>query len=97
VVIELVVSAGVPATVCPVVRRLLVHRGVVDRPNDRSSHVVPTPRDGGLGILPTTRFVPGARVAELTGLRGSALGFRNLTNYIARSSSRAAGRPWLHP
>jgi len=47
-VIELVVSAAVTAAVCPVVRRLLVHRGVVDYPNDRSSHVVPTPRGGGL-------------------------------------------------
>jgi len=47
-VIELVVSAAVTAAVCPVVRRLLVHRGVVDHPNDRSSHVVPTPRGGGL-------------------------------------------------
>jgi hypothetical protein len=31
-------------------------------------------------------------------LRGSALGFRNLTNYIARSLLEAGGfRPRLHP
>ena len=35
---------------------------------------------------------------RLENLRGSALGFRNLTNYIARSLLEAGGfRPRLHP
>ncbi|GAA3669015.1 hypothetical protein GCM10022202_33870 [Microbacterium marinilacus] len=35
---------------------------------------------------------------RLEHLRGSALGFRNLTNYIARSLLEAGGfRPHLHP
>jgi transposase len=35
---------------------------------------------------------------RLEHLRGSALGFRNLTNYIARSPLEAGGfRPQLHP
>ena len=35
---------------------------------------------------------------RLEHLRGSALGFRNLTNYIARSLLEAGGfRPALHP
>ena len=35
---------------------------------------------------------------RLEHLRGSALGFRNLTNYIARSLLEAGGfRPGLHP
>jgi len=35
---------------------------------------------------------------RLEHLRGSALGFRNLTNYIARSLLEAGGfRPRLHP
>lgn len=35
---------------------------------------------------------------RLEHLRGSALGFRNLTNYIARSLLEAGGfRPQLHP
>ncbi|WP_344044795.1 transposase, partial [Microcella alkalica] len=35
---------------------------------------------------------------RLEHLRGSALGFRNLTNYIARSLLEAGGfRPLLHP
>jgi transposase len=35
---------------------------------------------------------------RLEHLRGSALGFRNPTNYIARSLLEAGGfRPWLHP
>ena len=37
-------------------------------------------------------------VNRLEHLRGSALGFRNLTNYIARSLLEAGGfRPHLHP
>lgn len=34
------------------VRRWLLARDLLDRPNDRSSHTVPTPRGGGLAITP---------------------------------------------
>ena len=34
------------------VLRLLVRLAVLDRPNDRSSHAVPTPRGGGLAVVP---------------------------------------------
>jgi UDP-N-acetylmuramyl pentapeptide phosphotransferase/UDP-N-acetylglucosamine-1-phosphate transferase len=34
-----------------VVRRIALAHGVLDHPGDRSSHVVPTPRGGGLGLL----------------------------------------------
>jgi UDP-N-acetylmuramyl pentapeptide phosphotransferase/UDP-N-acetylglucosamine-1-phosphate transferase len=33
------------------VRGWLVRRAILDRPNDRSSHTVPTPRGGGIGVL----------------------------------------------
>jgi Fuc2NAc and GlcNAc transferase len=33
------------------VRRLALERGVLDVPNERSSHLVPTPRGGGLAIV----------------------------------------------
>lgn len=32
-------------------RRYALYRGMIDRPNDRSSHVVPTPRGGGVAIV----------------------------------------------
>ena len=39
-----------------------------------------------------------APTGQLEHLRGSALGFRNLTNYIARSLLETGGfRPRLHP
>jgi len=47
-VIELLVSAAFTVAICPVVRKVLVHRGIIDHANDRSSHVLPTPRGGGL-------------------------------------------------
>jgi Fuc2NAc and GlcNAc transferase len=34
-----------------VVRRMALRRGVLDVPNSRSSHAVPTPRGGGLAIV----------------------------------------------
>ncbi|WP_245978612.1 MraY family glycosyltransferase [Allostella humosa] len=34
------------------VTRWLGQRAILDQPNDRSSHQVPTPRGGGLGLLP---------------------------------------------
>jgi UDP-N-acetylmuramyl pentapeptide phosphotransferase/UDP-N-acetylglucosamine-1-phosphate transferase len=42
-----VIAAGV----VPVARRLAVKRGLLDIPNERSSHKVPTPRSGGIGII----------------------------------------------
>lgn len=42
-------------------RTRLLARGVLDRPNERSSHAVPTPRGGGLAIVGLA--VPGSVVA----------------------------------
>jgi UDP-N-acetylmuramyl pentapeptide phosphotransferase/UDP-N-acetylglucosamine-1-phosphate transferase len=36
-----------------IVRQLAVRHGVIDHPGARSSHVVPTPRGGGLGLMLT--------------------------------------------
>lgn len=33
-----------------IVRRIAIHKSIIDHPNDRSSHSVPTPRGGGLAI-----------------------------------------------
>jgi len=30
---------------------VLAHRGILDRPNERSSHRVPTPRGGGIAVI----------------------------------------------
>lgn len=51
---ELALSAA--ATICVffltlLIRRLALYRGVLDIPNDRSSHCLPTPRGGGLAII----------------------------------------------
>jgi Fuc2NAc and GlcNAc transferase len=39
------------------VRRLALAHGVMDQPNERSSHVVPTPRGGGAAIVAVTTAV----------------------------------------
>lgn len=45
------ISAAVSWFLCLLAAYVLRWRGVIDRPNERSSHVVPTVRGGGLGIL----------------------------------------------
>ena len=46
-----VVAAVLSALLVGIVRRDAVRRGLIDRPNDRSSHLTPTPRGGGLGLI----------------------------------------------
>ena len=38
------------------VRRYALHRGMLDVPNARSSHTVPTPRGGGVAIVAVALF-----------------------------------------
>jgi UDP-GlcNAc:undecaprenyl-phosphate GlcNAc-1-phosphate transferase len=59
------VSAGVTFLTTPLVRRLSLRAGWIDRPSDRKVHPTPTPTVGGLAIyfgvaagLMVTRFVP---------------------------------------
>jgi len=56
--IEVVSTVGAAlltsAMLTGVARRLALSRGVLDVPNDRSSHEVPTPRGGGVAIVLTT-------------------------------------------
>ncbi len=47
---HLAFAAGI-ALVSAVVVRAMINARVMDMPNDRSSHAVPTPRGGGLGIV----------------------------------------------
>lgn len=44
-------SLTVTLVAAPGVRWLMLHRGIIDVPNHRSSHVTPTPRGGGLACL----------------------------------------------
>lgn len=44
-------SFAVALVITPLLRRMSIRFGLLDVPNDRSSHVVPTPRSGGVAIL----------------------------------------------
>src|ERR1041385_6394880 len=44
-------SAAAVAVVTPVVRRVAVRLGTIDRPSDRKVHPKPTPTGGGIGLL----------------------------------------------
>lgn len=44
-------AAALAYVLCFPVRSLLVHFGIVDRPNARSNHLIPTARGGGVAIL----------------------------------------------
>ena len=47
-----------------IIRRLALARGMIDIPNARSSHVLPTPRGGGLAIVVTVLFAIGVAYAR---------------------------------
>ena len=71
---------------------------------DRDHHARPDPEKRAADVLayfdrPGTSNGPTEAInGRLEHLRGSALGFRNLTNYIARSLLETGGfRPQLHP
>lgn len=51
VMLIFVVTAVAAAILVGVSRRLLLRYNILDRPNERSSHAIPTPRGGGLGVL----------------------------------------------
>ena len=47
-----------------IIRRMALARGVLDVPNERSSHVLPTPRGGGMAIVVTVLFTIGVMYAR---------------------------------
>ncbi|EIU1460160.1 glycosyl transferase, partial [Pseudomonas aeruginosa] len=46
----LLAAAGVSGLLTGLLRRYALARSLLDTPNSRSSHVVPTPRGGGVAI-----------------------------------------------
>lgn len=79
-------SLFVTLTAAPAVRGLLLHRGILDVPNHRSSHSIPTPRGGGLacllGVLVAliAAQATGARVPWLAAGAAVMLGFIGLAD-----------------
>ena len=67
-----VTVAAVTAGAVEVVRRWALRQSVVDVPNGRSSHTVPTPRGGGLAVVGVT--AAGAALALALGVRGALPG-----------------------
>lgn len=73
-------SLFVTLTAAPAVRWLLLDRGILDVPNHRSSHTIPTPRGGGLACLfgvvaaLASAHVVGLRVPWLAAAAAIALG-----------------------
>lgn len=60
---QFVVSLVVTFVAAPGVRWLMLHRGIIDVPNQRSSHLTPTPRGGGLACL--TGMLVAATIAQI--------------------------------
>jgi hypothetical protein len=91
----------------PAAAAMTAHRrasAAASRRPDRAPHPRPDPEEARrrrAGLLRPARHLQRPTEAingRLEHLRGSALGFRNLTNYIARSLLETGGfRPQLHP
>jgi UDP-N-acetylmuramyl pentapeptide phosphotransferase/UDP-N-acetylglucosamine-1-phosphate transferase len=65
VLLSVAVALPTSAVVAEVFRRWAIRRELLDRPNARSSHVLPRPRGGGVGIV--TGFLAGLAVWLLAG------------------------------
>ena len=96
------VLVGLPC--CVVVPRLLVRGGFLDVPGERSSHVRPTPKGGGVGMvlaflwaavvsgLPALVWLPAVALAALSfanDLRGIAPGVRLAAQFAAAAAALA--------
>ena len=80
-------DAGVPRSLTQIIT---LGRTLKRRSRDILAYITPPPHTTG-GPTETIN-------APLEHLRGTALGFRNLTNYIARCLLETGGfRPQLHP
>jgi len=64
------ISGAVAFVLVGIVRRIALRHGVLDHPTERSSHAVPTPRGGGLGVL---LAILGAGAWYATQFRGTSL------------------------
>src|SRR4051794_17339496 len=96
---------------CPLVLHLLRKKQVLDHPNARSSHEVPTPRGGGLAaavgvgvaLLASHHVSNSARVALLVVALGSALmgliedlwGIPRIRRLALQPLLAVAALPWL--
>lgn len=73
------VAACLTAALCPPTIRRLEHRAVLDVPVERSSHVVATPRGGGValaaGVSAGAALVAGADAGSMLTVVGTALAF----------------------
>lgn len=71
------------------VRRWLVRRQILDRPNDRSSHTLPTPRGGGLAVVPVVLAAWAVHGAP------APFGTPALTWAVLLGAALLAGLSWL--
>jgi len=107
ILLSLLAGALVSVPCCVIVPRLLVHGGFLDMPGERSSHVRPTPKGGGVGIvlafvavavafdMPMHLWLPLFALAALSfanDLRGIAPGPRLIAQFLA--AAVALGGVW---
>lgn len=90
-VILAVLVAVVTAGAVEVVRRWALRQSVVDLPNHRSSHTVPTPRGGGLAVVGVVAV--GIAVALALGVRGALPGLLASAAVVAAVSAADDVRP----
>ncbi|GAB6111198.1 MraY family glycosyltransferase [Desulfomicrobium salsuginis] len=107
ILLSLLAGALVSVPCCIIVPRLLVHGGFLDMPGERSSHVRPTPKGGGVGIVlafaaaavaldaPMHLWLPLCALAALSfanDLRGMSSKWRLVAQFMA--AAVALGGAW---
>ena len=91
----LVASASATMAASPAIKLWLVRQSVLDIPNERSSHSVPTPRGGGLACA--VGAVVGAMVGNRAGVKVSAswVGCSSMLGLVGRIDDIAGLDPYF--
>lgn len=78
-----ILSALAAAVLTGLVRAMLIKRAILDHPNHRSSHSIPTPRGGGLAVVAVITLSWGGLYAGGTALPASGLAILGLGLVLA--------------
>jgi UDP-N-acetylmuramyl pentapeptide phosphotransferase/UDP-N-acetylglucosamine-1-phosphate transferase len=89
-VLVVILAAAASSFATGMALQFLEKKEILDHPNERSSHSHPTPRGGGLGVVPVillgfvliSLFVPGRGVMAITALGAGALAWVSWQNDI---------------
>lgn len=86
-------ATSITSLCVPIIRKLMMRKGIVDRPNHRSSHTVVTPRGGGIACLVGVLFAGAIAEAHAIKVPWPVIGAAGLLAIIGYLDDRSSLRP----